>query len=259
MKRFLRCLFHRRKPLAPVTVCITECGETTYHDCLWSVLRQKTEPRILTTISHVCPMPAMMDESLRRAETPWLMRVCADMILDPRCLATLYRRARGREGEIGVVTAKLRDKVYGIIGAITLLNAGALNKFNYHYPRRDPRPDRHAIAFLESLGYKSIALDAVLGEHNPYATPHEVFRRFYGTFQKRPRHHKVEEHFMRIVAYWLATKDTGGAWMMMAGLVSGCGRPNGEHRDYVHCEHMDRAFCDAANRMSGYPPAPNQP
>jgi len=245
----LRRFLHRRKPVANVTVCISRCGETTYDACLWSVLKQKTEPRILTTISNVHPMPAMMDESLARAETPWLMRVCADMILDPHCLATLWRHAQGRENEVAIVGANLRDRVYGIIGTVGLLNAGALKKFGYHYPRNDPRPDRHAIEFLVGLGYKVVTLDCVLGEHNPYATAYETFRRFYGTFQKRPRHHSPHEHVQRIIAYWIKTRDNDGTWLMLAGLVSGAGRPNGEDRDYVDCEHMDRAFCDAVNRL----------
>jgi len=229
-----------------ITAVIFHCGESTYDACLKSLQEQTRTVRI-ATVRDAHPMTAAFDAGFDLCQTKWIALVDADMILYPRCIETL---AGYTAADVGTIAGMLHDRVYGVIGNIKLMDAQTIKNQRFQHPPDDPYPERKAIYLLEGLGRKMLILhDKVLGEHNPYNTAYEAFRRFYGTYRKRgATARQAQEDFAAICRHARNESNAESAYYMMAGLVCAALADPSAARDYVADEEMKRMFQSVAQK-----------
>ncbi len=222
-----------------ITAVVIACGESTYEQCLSSVKNQSI-PVNIKTVCNISPLSASLDAALDACDTKWLLMVDADTILKPYCLEVMGRHLKPG---VGMVVAKLYDKVYGVIGYLRMVDAEMLKRHEFRHPENNPCPDRSARDFLIGKGMKRTVLNSVVGDHDPYATYFEAFRRFYGTFRKRDSsEHHIEPHVSYILKYGCRTKSWTEAYYMMAGLICGSITDATKPRDYTGDLQMQEHF-----------------
>lgn len=222
-----------------LTVVLISCGETTYDKCL-AAINNQTIPVIIKTVRDVHPLSASLDAALDACDTKWLLMVDADTIIHPYCVEVMCGKLKPG---VGMVVAKLFDKVYGPIGYLRLVDAGTLKKHQFRHPKNDPYPDRKARDYLLQQKLKRVVLKSTLGVHNPYGTSFEAFRRFYGTYRKRDSsERRMDVHVQYILKYAGRSKAWREVYYMMAGLVCGALVDPDKPRDYKDDSEMLRHF-----------------
>ncbi len=232
-----------------ITAVVITCGESTYEQCLSSV-KEQTHLVNVKTVSNIHPLSASLDAALDSCDTKWLLMVDADTMLKPYCIEVMSRHLRPG---VGMVVAKLYDKVYGVIGFIRMIDAKALQRHQFRHPENYPYPDRSARDYLIQKGLKRIVLNSVVGTHNPYATYYEAFRRFYGTYRKRDsKEHHMGAHVSYILKYGCRAKSYDEVYYMMAGLVCGAIADASNPRDYLVDTQMREAFQAVTSKDKNY-------
>jgi len=226
---------NRARVSGNITAVIIHCGESTFQKSLESVQKQSI-PVPIKVVKDVHPLPKALDKALEICDTEWLVTIDADTILYRHALMTLMKPI---SPDIGAIIGKLRDRVYGVIGGVRLINAKILKEHGFRHPWDNPYPDRKAINFLEGLGLRRIILEEIVGEHNPYNTPFEAFRRFFGTYRKRgPVEQNAEFHFKAIINFAKRSGDFELAYFMMAGLICAALVDTSSPRDYIKDEQL---------------------
>ena len=232
-----------------ITAVVITCGESTYEQCFSSVKRQ-TIPVNVKTVTNIHPLNASLDAALDACDTKWLLMVDADTILKPFCIEVMSRHLKPG---VGMVVAKLYDKVYGVIGFIRMIDAEALKRHQFRHPENYPYPDRSARDFLIQKGLKRTVLNSVVGIHDPYATYYEAFRRFYGTYRKRDNsEHHMGAHVSYILKYGCRTKSWVDVYYMMAGLICGSITDDTKPRDYMADSQMQEHFQAITQKDKNY-------
>jgi hypothetical protein len=235
----LQNLFGGSPQSGEITATIITCGESTYTRCL-SAARSQTTPVVIKTVRDVHPLNASLDAALDSCETKWLLMVDADTILNPYCVELLSRHLKPG---VGMVVAKLFDKVYGVIGFLRLVDAETLKEHRFTHPHDTPNPDRAARDFLVERGLRRVVLNATVGTHDPYGTPFESFRRFYGTYRKRDAEEQhMGTHLSFILKYACRNRAWNEVYYMIAGLVCAAIVDSERTRDYVSDSQMDQLF-----------------
>lgn len=229
----------RRLTAKPPDVCVvvSTCGESTERACLRAIARQ-TRPFSIVLLRNVHPMSAMNNEALRLCAADWLLRVDADMILAPNALRCLT--AEITSPRVALVTGTLMDKVRGPLHMPSLLNASILKQWGFTYPIGDPRSDTAAERFLREHGFETRHIARVIGEHDPYATTYEMFRRFHGSAVKERG--RLAGQAREILRYYRRTGDDEAVFFMLSGLVMGASLGDLQDRDYVEADDLDAAY-----------------
>lgn len=158
---------------------IFSCGEGSLRDCLESVDRQTLPPRTIHLIEDVHPMARAFQQGLEemvRCGSRCYVSVDADMILHPHCFETLASCLETHSKACHEVIGRLQDGIEGPVWGIRIYQTeviAGLGGFREVFGTELELNER-----AERRGWKSLAIQEVLGLHNPVYTPEAAFIRF---------------------------------------------------------------------------------
>ena len=215
---------HKLSELASdVSAVVLTLGEPSTSRALASLDRQTHRVAEVITVNGVRPWHRAMNQGVRRVQTPFLVQLDSDMILDPHCVERLRRAARE---DTGIVVGMLRDPLIGTMVGIKLFRTGCFEKVQMP---DSVSPDTDYAARIRAAGWKVAHVGRsfykrptswdTLGEHNPSYTLEYTYRKHLlegCRFWYRRSIEGVRWHFSR-----LEMSRHPMAFVAQAGLANG--------------------------------------
>jgi glycosyltransferase involved in cell wall biosynthesis len=213
-------------------------GEPTLRECLNSIKGQSLKPDELKIVENVRPMHAAFNKMLELADGDFHLHVDADMILEKKCLETLYNAIKDDENCF-CARAGVDDGLIGNTGSIKLYRSRLVKRHKYEDVLACDRVFEKK--FIKE-GFQYAALDdLILAKHHPNYKPKEAFNRFKRTGEKcyRLDGPKGFEHFFRRLVQKYLDEGDKAALMAAIGLCHGLFSDDVKEKDFKRYDNKE--------------------
>lgn len=209
-----------------ITAVILTVGHSKFIEkCIESIEKQTLRPRYIEIIRDIKPFSKASQTGLDSVKTPFYVPVDDDMILHDHCFKRLYHYI-STDNNCAETILRLKDPILGRIYGIHMYRVDVVGQIGFHPLYDEKGCERRMIRAIESLGFSSLHIDVVGGQHRPVYTPEDAFRKykFIGEQAVYYQGDKGAEIMVRsldrLSEYWLET-HASVALYAMAGLLAG--------------------------------------
>ena len=155
-----------------ISAIFLSLGEATRPQALAALQEQTTPLQSIHTIDDVRPFSRAFNQGASLVQTPFFLQCDADMILEPRAVATL---AAAMRPEVAVVVGYLQDPLQGAIQGVKLHRT----QVALRYPLREECScETAALQRMQGWRVEVLPPQDPLGEHRPSQSEPHTFARF---------------------------------------------------------------------------------
>lgn len=222
--------FYRFHPISSysnqITAVVLTSGESTFfNETLASIKSQSIKSHEIIIIRNVSPFSKAAQAGLDSVKTPFFVTVDDDMILYLDCFKRLIYHISSNN-TFAEAVLRLKDPIMGRIYGIHMYRTDVIRSIGFHPLLDEKGAERKLRNMIISLGFSSIYIDVVAGQHHPIYTSSDIFRKYkfigeqsiyYGSTEgKKIMQAKLD----RLCEYWLETQSELTLYAM-AGFVAG--------------------------------------
>jgi hypothetical protein len=159
-------------------------GNPNYADCL-AALEAQHPPVNVVPIYNQAPMNAAFQAMLDQCQTPFLIQVDQDMVLEPDACAVILADIKRQSDRVAFVVYMLTDVHLNMpIQGVKCYRHAVVKQYPYV---SGLSCERSHLDRLRDDGYSIVERMTVLGEHSPKWTPELIFERYFDLMEKRKK------------------------------------------------------------------------
>lgn len=164
-----------------ITALVLSVGESTLGAALECLRRQRLAVDDIILIEKVSPFHVAFNEGARRVTTPYFVQVDADMLLDPDCVATLWKDMLP---DVGLSVGLLRDALVGEVIGVKLYRTECVRQVAL---QNSISPDTDFVDAIAARGWKTVyagkahfgnGTQRTIGEHRPDYSARYTYRKY---------------------------------------------------------------------------------
>ena len=217
---------NRNKISDEITAVILTVGHSKFIEkCIESIENQTLQPHYIEIIRDVKPFSKASQAALDSVKTPFYVSIDDDMILHKHCFKRLYYYIT-KDSKCAETILRLKDPILDRIYGVHMYRSGVIKQIGFHPLYDEKGCERKMSRSIESLGFGSLYIDVIGGQHRPVYTPEDAFWKYkfigeQAVYYQSDKGAEVMVRSMdRLSEYWMQT-HADVALFAMAGLLAG--------------------------------------